>query len=226
MIEHVHEFLHRLSQNEYGIIARVDSVDVCDVDLKGLVAQKHIQFTLAGISHTQRKHCHIKHDIVYVMSTIKMYNLLTQLQNLGTLLDSDTKVLRFRNMHTCAFVRLVRVILEPDEQYETDETYHGRKHILQEKTIESGVDYPWHVIQSCHQFCDPMETEQEYIEIVLLKQNDPRVHKLWEEGRPRAMLYPCSFLFVKDWELQGGVLGLGDGDIIEVRLQPEIGQWL
>ena len=143
---------------------------------------------------------------------------LSRLQNIDISLDTATKVIGFQNMRSCAYVHLVRVILEPHEQYEMTEAYDGRKIILKDETIQSGVDKPWKVIKSCHQFSEPMECDQECIEILLFKQTGV-IRILWEGGCPRSTMNVHGYLFTKDWE---GPMGLGDGDIIEVRLQPTV----
>ena len=139
-------------------------------------------------------------------------------------LGAGTSVLDAEYMRSRAFVQVVRVILEPGEQYQTGRSYRGRKRVMQQKVVYSGIDKPWDVIKSCHEFGVPMQTEQECLEILWFIEGDhhDRVQTMWEQGQALLIMAAYPFLLKKDWNISRTPLRLGDGDHIEIRLQPMV----
>ena len=142
-----------------------------------------------------------------------------------TEVDSATNVLGAEYMRSRAFVQVVRVMLQPGEQYQMNQAYRRRKRVEHQEVVHSGIEKPWDVIKSCHEFSAPMHLEQECLEILWFVEGEhpETVHVIWDQGGPFqsiASAYP--FLFKKDWNISNTGLRLGDGDHIEIRLQPYV----
>ena len=112
-------------------------------------------------------------------------------------------------------------MLASGEQYETETRYNR---VLTHMEVVSGVNQPWDVIKSCHEFRKPMQDERQCIEILLFKnsENYNYVHVLWRQGYSKKSMSTWDFLFTKDWESSRAQPRLGYLDKIEIRVQPFI----
>jgi hypothetical protein len=118
--------------------------------------------------------------------------------------------LGLQDLRARAYVQVVQVMLAPGEQYETDTFYNGQKRVLTQKVVVSGVNEPWDVMKSCHEFCEPLQDERQCIEILLFKnsENYSLMHILWEQGWSKQRMTRQDFLFTNDWEWSRAVASM------------------
>lgn len=130
------------------------------------------------------------------------------------------------NTPSRVWVHVVRVLLHPGEEYHEGQSYHGRKLVEDQREVVSGVDKPWDVIKRCHDFDDHMQWEDDCIEILWFQvgHHHNSIGIIWEQGNPFETMSGYKFLFTKNWNISRDSLRLGNGDRIEIRLQPLVFQ--
>ena len=172
---------------------------------------------------TKRKKHKKRTEVEKLTPTPDLATLLAQLRAPGptvsTPVYSDEE-----NTPSRVWVHVVHVLLRPGEEYQDSTSYHGRKLVVNQHEVVSGIHKPWDVIKNCHEFSVPMHLEQECIEILWFKRGYPHnsIFEVWQQGQAQQVMSAYPFLFKKDWNISGTGLRLGDGDHIEIRLQPRL----
>lgn len=153
--------------------------------------------------------------------TLDLSTLLDQLSASGPT-ESIPVYSDEENTPSRVWVHVVHVMLRPGEDYHDGEEYRGRKVVVNQREVVSGVNKPWDVIKNCHEFSVPMSSEQECIEILWFRagHHHNTISIIWEQGSSFESMSEYQFLFTKDWNSSRTPLRLGDGDRIEIRLQP------